>query len=214
MNTSITDHQLKHNYNIPGWANESILTVLGTCASKVEEHGVIVELGGLFGRSTYTLGHNKKESVELITIDVWPTMTYHEFHDGKCGANELAMLTSKLHGDPLIISGDDFYALWAEFTKDIQNLKSIKANVSTFPMDHFPMIDFLYHDAGHSYEDVYGDLKIWLHKIKPKGIIIVDDYDSVNFPGVIQAVNQIVSENKLVTEMVTERNILLHRGLM
>ena len=78
------------------------------------------------------------------------------------------------------------------------------------PNLEFPMIDFIFHDAGHDYENVYNDLYHWFPKLKQEGIIIIDDYDP-QFPELIKAVDEFVAEQNLHTEMVTHRNILLRR---
>jgi predicted O-methyltransferase YrrM len=49
--------------------------------------------------------------------------------------------------------------------------------------------DLVFIDAGHSFEQVQADIKAWLPKVKKGGIIAGHDY-SVDWPGVIQAVNE------------------------
>jgi predicted O-methyltransferase YrrM len=210
MNTESRDRLVEQSLNIPGWANRDILNALGWHAAQVEDNGVILEIGGLFGRSSYMIGNSKKPSVKLITIDKWPTMVNHTFHDGKCGADQLALLNSKIVDN--YITTEDFFSLWNEFTKDIENKISMKIPAAA-PNDNFPMIDFIYHDAGHEYEEVYSDLVHWFPKLKQNGILIVDDYDATTFPGVIQAVDQFAIEYNLQTQMITNRNILLRRKL-
>jgi hypothetical protein len=201
---------LIHNLKIPGWASIYILDILGKYAAAVPENGTILELGGLFGRSTYTLGMNKKPSVKLITVDIWPTMSHHKFHDGLCGKEEFDLLMSKLHGTPLTIQGEDFYNLWNTFTKDVVNKEGIR-NHTNMGNSSLPMVDLIYHDAGHSFNDVFHDLIHWLPKLKKDGIIIVDDYSVKQFPGVVGAVDLFVKEYKFSLEMVTDRNVLLRR---
>ena len=209
-NTQIISNYI-HNHAIPGWNAPEILEVLAKYADSVEENGTIVELGGFFGRSTYTLGKNKKDSVNRVTLDVWPTLTMDQMCHPPGGVSESALMMSRFNGIPLTIKGDDFHNLWKYFTKGIVNNVGIKENVSTIQLGVFPMIDILYHDAGHTYRDVFTDLTRWLPKVKPNGTIIVDDYDKTNWPGVVQAVDEVVQANDLYTEMVTSRNILLKR---
>ena len=204
---------MKINENIPGWNDIHILNVLAKCASDVPENGNILEIGALFGRSTYALGHNKRDSVKLTTIDIWTQidLQYHKdvyFHDRKSSGYELSLLESKLINGGLSEESTEW--LWKEYTKGIVNNIGVK-NKSSMPNEDFPMMDLIFHDAEHNYEDVYFDLNHWLPKLKDDGILIVDDYDMVNFPGVCKAVDQVVAENNLKTEMVTHRNILLKR---
>lgn len=205
---------MKLNTKIPGWNNLQILEVLVAYASNVPENGHILELGALFGRSTYALGFNKKDSVKLTSIDIWPTIMFKNhtivgWHDSDTGIEELQLMKSKYKSDRL--EGSDFFGLWKEYTKGIVNNIGIQG-YTNMPNEDFPVVDFIFHDAGHSYEDVYADLVHWFPKLKADGIIIIDDYEP-QFPGVIQAVDQYVKENDLYTEMVTDRNILLKRKL-
>lgn len=209
---------MKINTKIPGWNGEQILKVLAEYSSAVPENGHILELGALFGRSTYAIGHNKKESVSLTSIDIWPTIAFENhtevwFHDNNTGAEELITLQRRIRVEPngkKYLPGASFYALWVEYTKGIPNLTGIHDNTS-IENSHMPMYDFIFHDAAHDYEGVYADLVHWFPKLKQDSVMIIDDYES-QFPGVIQAVDQYVSENNLVTEMVTGRNILLRRA--
>ena len=205
------DQIIERSLKIPGWGNKEILSVLGKYASAVNENGTILEIGGLFGRSTHTLGLCKKESVKLITVDIWPTMDIDtsKVHDGLGGVRELLLLNSKI--TPTRIETDAFYDLWKEYTKDVLNLEGIKAH-SNINNDTFPMFDLIYHDAGHTFFDVFRDLNHWFPKLKPDGVIIIDDYEIKTFPGVMGAVDLFLKVNPdLISEMVTSRNILLRR---
>lgn len=51
-------------------------------------------------------------------------------------------------------------------------------------------LDLVYIDASHSYENVKQDIELWFPKIKVGGIICGHDYDSINSPGVVRAVNE------------------------
>ena len=205
----------KINNNIPGWNGRQILNILAELSHLVPENGRILELGALFGRSTYALGHNKKPSVELHVVEIWPTIllsnhTEVNYHDSHCGEDELRLLESKIKQNPGRLEGQDFYELWKYWTQGIPNLHSVRG-FTTAPNDHYPDFDFIFHDAGHSYDDVYNDLDHWLPKLKPDGIIVIDDYDRGSFSGLCDAVDKFVEENNLQTQMVTGRNILLKR---
>jgi len=205
----------KINTKIPGWNSKEILDVISYHASLVPANGTILELGALFGRSTYALAHNKHESVSLTVIDCWPTifMRNHvqvNYHDGEAGSSELELLNSKLQKDPDRLESKDFIELHKTYVGKIQNINFLHG-FTNMNNTTFPMYDFIFHDAGHFYEDVYADLVHWFPKLKVEGNLILDDYDTHNFPDLVRAVDKFVEENDLYTEMVTGRNILLRR---
>ena len=51
-------------------------------------------------------------------------------------------------------------------------------------------LEFVFIDAGHSYEDVKKDIAAWRPKMKPGRLFAGHDYNQHNFPGVVQAVNE------------------------
>ena len=199
--------------NIPGWNQRNILNVISEYSSKIPPGGNILELGALFGRTTFSIGHNKLPDVNLVTIDIWPDLCYAHhtetwFHDKRCGTEELALLEKYSESDK--ISGENFFELWKHFTKDIPNLVGIR-DLTSMPTDNFPNFDLIIHDAAHDYDTVYADLCHWFPKLKTSGVMIIDDYEPNHFPDLVRAVNRFVQENKLVYRLVTERNILIKR---
>lgn len=107
------------NKNIPGWNGSQILEIIAEYASKIPANGNILELGALFGRSTYALGHNKHESVTLHVVEIWSTLflDHHKiiyFHDDTCGLEEKKMIAEKIKKNPDRLESDDFYKLWGK----------------------------------------------------------------------------------------------------
>ncbi len=50
--------------------------------------------------------------------------------------------------------------------------------------------DFVFIDADHTYEGVKADIAAWTSKVKPGGMVMGHDYNSVAFPSVIKAVDE------------------------
>lgn len=199
------------NMDIPGWNTQDFLEDISSYASAVPENGCIIELGAFFGRTTYTLGMSKKPSVKLITIDFWTTVYFDEvvmFHDNFCSAESSANIEKYIKDNPRRLEGEDFFKLWSEFTYDVTNKIGIRSRTD-LDNSNFPQADFIFHDASHSYEDVYSDLHNWFPKLKKNGIFIIDDYND-NFPGLKTAVDQYVRENNLLTRHVGE-NLLIEK---
>ncbi len=59
-------------------------------------------------------------------------------------------------------------------------------------------IDFIYIDANHTYESVKNDLQLYLPKLKSNSVIAGHDYCDIKWPGVIEAVNEVLGKPKKV----------------
>lgn len=213
MSAALT--QWKINSEIPGWCREPIHNILAEYASAVPEDGTIIELGAMFGRSTYALGHNKKPSVELITIDIWQTYILPDypairFHDNLCSEEARLEVFEAIRKGPYRLEGDDMYRLWKKWTLNIPNLVSFR-RLTDWPNKDMPLADLIFHDAGHEYLGVKADLVRWWPKLKRRGILIIDDYEP-QFPGLVKAVNEFVEQEGLKIEMLpTNRNVLIRK---
>ena len=62
-------------------------------------------------------------------------------------------------------------------------------------------LDFVFIDAGHSYEDVLSDIRAWLPKVKAGGILAGHDYENERYPGVKKAVDELLPEAKKTSNM-------------
>lgn len=52
-------------------------------------------------------------------------------------------------------------------------------------------LDFIFIDAGHDYDSVIKDLKAWVPKVKPGGLVSGHD---IHFPGVLKAVSELIPD--------------------
>lgn len=86
-----------------------------------------------------------------------------------------------------------------EMNKHLTILKGKSFDVADFIQDE--SLDICFLDAGHGYEDVSRDIKRYLPKIKPGGIICGHDYDFMH--------DDVV---KAVDEMFHDRVIVVHAG--
>lgn len=139
-----------------------------------------VEVGAWLGKSTNHMATKIRElgkSIHFTTVDTWKGTDDEELHQSVVGA----------------FNGDIFYefidnTIISENYGTFDCIKDTSENASKlFQNDS---IDFLLLDAGHSYESVRDDLKLWYRKVKPGSIIAGDDYAMNNFPGVTQAVDE------------------------
>jgi predicted O-methyltransferase YrrM len=161
---------------IPGWfAYEELYNAMVETAP----HGSnFVEVGSWFGKSTNYLAtkiRESKKNINFTCVDTWKGTDDEELHQNIVGA----------------FNGDIFY----EFVDNTV----LSNNYGTFDIikdtshnaaNQFQnsSINFIMLDAGHSYESLMEDIKLWYNKVTPGGIISGDDYGV--FGGVTQAADE------------------------
>lgn len=169
--------KLNPDFNeIPGWF--SYKQVYDDAVENASDNDVFVEIGTWFGKSTNYLAEKIRESkknISFTTIDTFKGTHDEDIHHSIVGA----------------FNGDIFYefidnTILSENYENISIIKDTSENASKQFANG--SIDFLMIDAGHSYDDVMKDLKIWYNKIKPGGIISGDDYNI--FRGVNRAADE------------------------
>jgi hypothetical protein len=72
-----------------------------------------------------------------------------------------------------------------------------------FKNDYF---DFIFIDAGHTYEDVKRDIKVWYPKLREGGVMAFHDYHRRRSGmGVIEATDEFAKEHKYKLKKTTEK---------
>ena len=165
---------------IPGWFaytdlyNEMVETAKGG--------ETFVEVGAWFGKSTNHLAAKIKESgkdIKFTSVDTWKGTDDEELHQNIVGA----------------FNGDIFYefidnTVLSDNYGTFDTIKDTSHNAGNQFQNG--SIDFIMLDAGHSYDSLMEDIKVWYNKVKPGGIISGDDYGV--FHGVTQAANEFFYE--------------------
>lgn len=59
-------------------------------------------------------------------------------------------------------------------------------------------LDFVFMDFTHDYDDLKAIITTYLPKMKPGGQFLGDDYDDVQYPGVVKAVNELLPQRTLI----------------
>ncbi len=139
---------------------------LKAVAGEIYSRDIMVEVGSFLGRSAMVWAEYFNK---VICIDPW---------EGNCGEE------SKRYERTL----ETFLENTARFNNVFPLIAKSEEAVDFFQDEFF---DFCYLDALHDYDHVKQDITLWLPKVKRGGVIGGHDYNSRDFPGLIQAVKEI-----------------------
>lgn len=141
--------------------------------NRARDGDVLVEVGSYLGRSGCFLGNAIKESkkkVTLLCVDTWPSTYVHP----------------------------DGYKIEAPFETFLANVRQSFLTDIVIPIRCKSVVAAqfvrnnlrcVFIDADHSYEGCAADIKAWLPKVMPGGLLAGHDYND-SFPGVVQAVDE------------------------
>lgn len=194
---------------IPGWTG--FTQTYDKFIASAEDGDTFVEIGVAFGRSLAYLAEGMMaagKKVRIIGIDPWeddwpegkipgshspdgqmPTWgaEYAEMARGLGGPYRAFLACMKTHAPEALRYVDHMRA----FSYDKVHLfadASLKGVLI---------------DGNHNYEGVVRDIREWLPKVKPGGILAGDDYCPNDFPGVVRAVHEVFGNLPHVGEMRT-----------
>ncbi len=159
---------------VPGWEEDIEEEVLIGLASKVPEHGQIVEIGAEYGRSAAALLRGSDSSVAVTSIDLFPTdhpvvgdlfAAYWNNLEEAGFAPRDAIATWRWQ--KLRMSSHEAVAYWANWDKGTEKPR---------------VIDLLFIDGDHTYQGVVQDIEDWTPRVKPGGIVAFHDCAHGNEP--------------------------------
>ncbi len=186
---------MPYNKNILGWMRERELQILEKLARNVPRHGVVVEVGSMFGRSAAVWAMTCDPTVDIYCIDTFPdsfTQT-HNFSFKECQKN----------GYPLNNTSYPMYMIFLHNIRDFKNIKVLRGfspKEITYPGYE---MDLFFLDAAHTNPSDWENLEYFLPFIKQGGIICGHDHNQ-QYPDVITNVKRL--EERLDTP------VTLHRG--
>jgi hypothetical protein len=161
---------------IPGWfAYEELYNTMVDTAPNGSN---FVEVGSWFGKSTNYLATKIRESnknINFTCVDTWKGTDDEELHQN---------IVNTFNGDIFYEFIDNTVLSNNYGTFDI--IKDTSHNAANQFQNN--SINFIMLDAGHSYESLMEDIKLWYNKVTPGGIISGDDYGV--FSGVTQAADE------------------------
>lgn len=170
---------MPYDLSIVGWFTEAQLQVIEKIAQTVPEHGVVVEIGSMYGRSTICWAKTCPPSSTIYAIDIFPEtkIDIHNFSDTDIS----------LHNFPKSGYTYNQSKLFDQNLKSYTNVKKI-TGISPFNIN-YPgnNIDILFLDAAHVNPNDWENIKYFLPFVNQGGIICGHDY-SEEFPDILKNV--------------------------
>ena len=144
----------------------------------------IAEIGVYEGSLSKSLRYNFPEA-HLYLVDPW--VLYEQYLEEVAGpvCRDVAEMEEAYASVCRMFQGDPQVTIVRKFS-------------SQAAADFDGELDLLYIDGNHSYEFVKEDMLAWMPKVRSGGILSGHDYDSVNFPGVVKGVKEILGKSPLV----------------
>ncbi|WP_269608945.1 class I SAM-dependent methyltransferase [Prochlorococcus marinus] len=167
MDVNVLNGFLKDEHDLEGWffpQDMLSLAIFNELHSKNNIKGHIVEIGVYKGKSFSFLSHFIKDTENLYGYDTFP----EDFYE----STNLALENYGANVQYELIKAD---------TSELNN-DDIKAKIDG------KGIRILHIDAGHEYHEVFHSLLSFSPYVINNGIIVVDDYQDPEFPGIEAAV--------------------------
>lgn len=171
------------NLEIPRTMTVHGLEFLGRLAATVPENGKIVELGPLYGSSSWVLAKNSRESVKVYSIDPWESSEWICRRFGK------DVLPFSIHA-------------FKEYTADTKNVVPIQGFSPDCVKNWWhDKIDMYFDDSAHGKTPFVENLTFWEPLVWPGGILCGDDY-ATGWLGLVDAVVELAENWGTTPEVI------------
>jgi len=187
--------------NIRGMINHRAGEELFSLAYMQSLSGDVVEVGSFQGKSTFFLGHAVEQSKngKMYAVDHFR---------GNIGKEHFYK-----------VEKGDLSDLELGFRRNIKNAGLSEVVTLINKPNHEAVADiadgtvrFLYIDGDHTAKGVQRDLDLFTSKLKAGAIIAFDDYDNVNFGGLVRVVNEFISKSKCKRKYLIDRTLIVELG--
>ncbi len=192
--------------DLQGWgSNHSIFAeTIGAVRPKL-----IVEVGTWKGASAVHMAKLCRDlglKTEIVCVDTWLGNWQAWSRDaGGIGSREDLKI---VNGLPRLYYQFMSNVIDTGFTNTITPLP-LTGVAGAKLFEHFKLTpDIIYVDGDHEYESVLFDLRLWIKRLAPTGVLIGDDY---NWPTVKRAVDEVVASSKLAFKLAGNK-YTLRRG--
>jgi hypothetical protein len=152
---------------VEGWMSDIERTWLYEQASKIS--GVWVEVGTWKGRSFAVVAMGLQPKARLISVDTFK---------GPGGLPD----DSRIEAENISIQ-EEFLKTWRKITEIRPDIRLETRSIASIAAAKFfadSSVDVVFIDADHSYQAVRMDIRAWMPKIKPGGMICGHDLPEVS----------------------------------
>ncbi|ROR91786.1 class I SAM-dependent methyltransferase [Nocardioides aurantiacus] len=151
-------------------------------------HGDILEIGPFHGRSTIVLAEQVRDGETLVVCDPFQS------------------------GDVYVADPPTPTGLRRNVTRGVPGFDQARLVIhevysTDLHLDDAARFRFVHVDGSHERDDVLSDLRLARRHLLPGGVIVADDYDHPDWPGVTEAVDAFVAETP---ELVTLADLNRH----
>ena len=167
---------MPYNLSIPGQVSEYQLKAIEAVATLVPKGGKVVEVGSLFGCSSWAWAKSVDPSVTVYCIDPW---------EKNEGVRNMEARYGVTYGIEQFL----------KYTADCQNVRAMQGYSPDQFQDWSEPIDLYYEDAVHTDPVLARNLTFWTSKLKSSGIICGDDYRP-RFPDVRRGAESLAAKFK------------------
>jgi hypothetical protein len=162
------------NVSIPGQMKEEELKRLARLARTVPPNGCIVEVGSLFGLSSWTLAKNAHPSVTVYCIDPWVHEPWMRPIEESAGYT-LSLETFRTN------------------VSDVPNIMPLRGYSPRDFAGWQRQIDLIFEDSVHTNPALHQNLTFWTPFVRPGGVICGHDYCD-EFPDVKAEVDGLAAD--------------------
>lgn len=159
--------------DIPGWFTWP--EVYDAAVDRTSDGGLFVALGTFCGRSACYMAEKIQVSGKKI---IFETIDNFSRSFGLTVAAPLAFIEQAGFKDAIVL-------------REMHQLEAVGLYADK-------SIDFLFIDSDHSYQAMKDCINAYLPKMKSGGVLAGDDYSNKRFPGVVQAVDEVLPGRTLI----------------
>lgn len=164
---------IKINLDIPRTMTLDGLRYLGALARTVPEGGTIVEIGPLYGSSTWVLSKNAHPSVRIVSIDTWEPQDW---------------IPRRLPEAP-----EFGIEAFKSFVADCPNVEPIQGFSPACVQGWSDSVDLIFDDATHGDPGFSENINFFLPHLREGGIVCGDDF-AAGWPDIIRVVKKLAAD--------------------